>query len=143
MNPPRQRSVVPPVNGSGRRHELRSDGIRHHLIDDTDDLLTIFQAKMPSHHFADRIELVGTTGAPERRADSVLVQHPAEREVDDSFAEVVARESIETLDRLQVSAVPRRLELGVGATEIVAVENRPGVHAPTQQAAAYRAVHES
>src|SRR5271155_5675959 len=97
---------------------------------------------MPSHHFANRIELIGTTGAPERRADAVLVQHPPERELDDSFAEVVARESIETRDRLQVFAVSRPLELGVGATEIVAVENRPGVHAPAQQAAAYRAIHE-
>src|SRR5271163_418537 len=98
---------------------------------------------MPSHHFTNRIELVGTTGAPERRADAVLVQYPAKREVEDPLAVVVARESIETRDRLQVFAVSRPLELGVGATEIVAVENRPGVYAPAQQAAAYRAIHES
>src|SRR5271156_5373480 len=111
MNPPSQRSVVPPVNGGGRCHELRSDGIRHHFIDDANDLLTFLQAKMPSHHFADRIELVGTTSAPERRADSVLIQPPPEREVDDSFAVVVARESIQALDHLQILAVPGLLEL--------------------------------
>src|SRR5208282_537887 len=133
---------MPPGDGRGRSHELGSDRLGDHVVDNTDNLLAFLPAKAPSHYFANRIELIRTTSAPERGADSGLVENPAEREVDDPFAVVLASESIQALDCLQVLAIAGLLEFGIVASQIVASKNGLGVHAPAQQAAADRAVHQ-
>ena len=131
-----------PVEGRGRSHELGSDRLGDGGLDNADNLLAFLPAEVPSHHFANRIELIRTASAPQRRADSGTIQNPAEREVDDSFGVVLASESIQALDCLQVLTVAGLLEFGIVAPQIVAFKNGLGVHAPAQQAAADRAVHQ-
>src|ERR1700731_1400748 len=123
MNSQGKRSVTLQFDSRRRSHELRSDRIDDHFIDHAGNLFAFLTAEVPSHHFADWVELVRATSPPERRCDSGLIQNPSEREVDDAPAVVLASESIQAFDGLQVPAVSGLLEFGISATQSVAAKN--------------------
>ena len=128
---------MPPFDRRRRRsHELGPDRIDDRAVNDADNLIAFLAAQAPSDHFIDRIELVRTTRAPKSRGDCGFIQHPSQREVDDSFFVELAGELVQALDRFEVLSEARLLELGVGAAQIVATKNRSGVYPPAQQAAA-------
>ena len=79
--------------------------------------------------------------APKRRGDA-LIEHPAHREVDDALAIALLRQLIETLHCGEILRKARRLEFGIVAPEVIALELGFGAHAAGQQAAAERAIAE-
>ncbi len=60
----------------GRRHEFGSDRIRHCRLGYAHNLLALLPGKVPSHHFVNRIELIGPASPPQRGAHSRLYPAP-------------------------------------------------------------------
>ena len=95
----------------------------------------------PARHLIDRLQLAGMARAPKRGRDA-LIEHPADRQLNNMFAEAVLRQLIEPLHGGKILGEPRRLELRVGAAQIVTIECSIWPHPPRQQAPAERAIAE-
>ncbi len=77
-----------------RCHEFRPDWIGDRFAQDPVDLSLDGRIKPPAPHLVDRLQLVGMTRAPQRRGYT-LIEHPADRQVNDAFAEALPSEPIE------------------------------------------------
>jgi hypothetical protein len=78
--------------------------------------------KPPARHLVDWLQLVGMTCAPQRRGDP-LIEHPADRQVNDVLAETFLGETIEPLHGGEILTKSRLLEFRVRAAQVIAVEN--------------------
>jgi hypothetical protein len=105
-----------------RRHEFRSDRIADAIGEDAVDLHQRIAVQLPAHDLGDRIKLIGMSGAPGRDTQRLLIEHPAHRQMEDALAVLFTRERIELLDRMKILLQARGLELGIGTSQIVAVE---------------------
>jgi hypothetical protein len=114
-----------------RRHEFWTDWIGDLLPQDPIDLRFDGSIKRPTEDLADRLQLSGVACSPQRRSDS-LVEHPADRQMDDALAEPFLREPIEPLHGGKISTEPGLLEFGIRAAQVVAVEYRIRLHPPGQ-----------
>ena len=115
-------------------HELGPHRIRDRLCQNHPDVAHRLVVDAPPHGALDRRELLGPPRAPQRDADTRLIEHPAQRHVNDTLAEPLAGEPIEPVDRVQVLRKARQLEFRIVAAQIVAREPRVHVHAAGQQA---------
>src|ERR1700674_3612061 len=79
--------------------------------------------------------------APEGCGDA-LVEHPADRQMNDALAETLLRQPVELLHGSHILSEPGLDELRVTAPEVVASKNRAGLDASGQQASAQRAISE-
>src|ERR1700757_1722692 len=122
-----------------RRHEFRADWIGNRFAQNPMDLISGGGIQPPAGNLADWLQLRWMTGPPQCHRDS-LVEHPADRQMNDAFAETSQGELIEALHRVEILREPRLEKFGVAETQIVAVERRKRLHPPGQQAAAQGAV---
>src|ERR1700688_158138 len=76
-----------------RCHEFRADRIGDGLAQDLVDLGLGSCIERPASHLVDRLQLIGTTRAPQCRGDA-LVEHPADRQMNNALAETL-REAID------------------------------------------------
>src|SRR5205807_238786 len=97
--------------------------------------------ELPTRQFVDRLQLIGMTRAPQRRGDA-LVEYPADRQMNDAFAETILGETIELLHGGEILCEPRLAELRIGAAKIIAVEFAVRSHASGQQPPAQSSVDE-
>src|SRR6202011_5281339 len=77
-----------------RCHEFRPDWIGDRFAQDPVDLSLDGRIKPPAGQLVDRLQLVGMTRAPQRRCYT-LIEHPADRQVNDALAEALLSEPIE------------------------------------------------
>src|ERR1700732_3063282 len=124
-----------------RCHEFRPDWIGDRFAQDPVDLSLDGRIKPPARHLVDRLQLVGMTRAPQRRCYT-LIEHPADRQVNDALAEPFLRESIEPLHGGEILTEPGLPEFGIRAAEVIAVDKRLRPPPPGQQAPAQRAIAE-
>src|ERR1700677_1914154 len=122
-----------------RRHELRTDGIDHGLVYDAVDQIAPNLTERPARDTQGCLDLIRATAAPKRDADT-LVEHPAHGQMDYAPVKTALGELIELAHRLEILSQARRLEFGVYAPQIVAVEGGVGPNASAQQAPAQRPV---
>src|SRR5262249_7924664 len=78
---------------------------------------------------------------PQRGGDA-LIEHPADRQMDDVLAEALLRELIEPCHGGEILRKPRPLKFWIGTTKIITLEFAVRPHAPGQEPAAVRAVRE-
>jgi hypothetical protein len=123
------------------RHELRSDRIAHRLAQDPIDLGLCARIQPPARHFLDWLQLAGMARTPKRGSDA-LIEHPADRQLNNVFAETVLRQLVELLHGGKILGEPRVLELRVGAAEIVTIKCSIWPHPPRQQTPAECAISE-
>src|SRR3954464_2809921 len=71
-----------------RRHEFRADGITNRFAQISIDLGLGCGIELPIRHLIDRLQLIGPTRAPQPRSDA-LVEHPADRQMNDPLAETL------------------------------------------------------
>src|SRR5258706_10286961 len=81
------------------------------------------------------------TGTPKRSGDA-LVEHPADREMNDTLAEAFPGKLVEPLNSSQVLREAWRLEFRISAAQIVAFKYGIRPHASGKQAPAQRAITE-
>src|SRR6202034_3316925 len=97
---------------------------------------------LPVRNARNRVELVWLACAPERNAQRLAIQDPANGEIEDRFAIIVAGKGLERRDGGEILRKARRPEFGVVAAQIVAAEGRVSVHLAGKQAATERTIGE-
>src|SRR5229473_2270747 len=125
-----------------RSHEFGADRIGDGCAQDALDLRLGGRIERPPAHLVDRLQLVGAARAPQRGADP-LIQHPADRQVDDPLAEPSLRKAIEPFHGGQILRKARRLEFWIRAPQIVALEFAILPHPAGEETAAQRAIAQS
>src|SRR4029079_14351862 len=115
-----------------RSHELRADGTGNRVSQDAVDLRLVGSIERPTGYFGCRPQLVGITGAPQRRGDT-LVECPANGQVDDSFSKTVLGQLIQAVHGGEILSKAGLLKLRVGPSQVVASEDRVGSHSSRQQ----------
>ncbi len=115
-----------------------ADGVCDALLDDGVDVGHGLGVEMPVEDAECGLELLRTFGAPERDTDAGPVEHPADGEFGDGFAEALAGKRVEPTNGVEILGKTRRLEFGVEAANVV--EARLRAETAAEQAAAKRAV---
>lgn len=122
-------------SGAGGGGEVfGADGVCDAFGDDLVDGGEGFCVEMPAHDAEGCVELGGVFGSPEGDGDAGTVEHPADGEFGDGFAEALAGKCGEPIDGRQILRITRRLKLGVDAADVV--EAHVGAEAAAEQAAA-------
>src|ERR1700678_443157 len=102
-------------------HEFRADRIGNRLSQDAINLRLAGRIEPPPAHLVYRLELSRVARPPQRRADS-LIQHPTDRELDDSLAEALLRQAIKRVHGGEILREAGLLKFRVRAAQIVAWE---------------------
>src|SRR5712671_1035129 len=99
---------------SWRRHEFRSNGIADQVAQDPINFRLGGRIEGPATHLVHRLKLTGMASTPQRRGDA-LIEHPADREMNDVLAEPFLGEPVEPSHGGEVLRELRLLELWIGA----------------------------
>src|ERR1700730_14649322 len=124
-----------------RRHEFRANRLADRCVQDAVDLRLGGRIEPPPAHLVDRLQLAGVASPPQGRRDA-LVEHPADRQIDDALAEALLREPIEPLHGSEILREARLLEFWIGAAQVVAREFAVCPHPAGEETAAQRAIAE-
>src|SRR5271166_3696031 len=118
-------------------HELRSDRMGNRIAKDGVDRRKISFCQRPAADFLDGPELFRATCAPERDANTGLVEEPTNREMNHSLAKVLASVRVQFARGVQVLCELRLLELGIVGLAHVAFRKLPTcIHRAAQQSTA-------
>jgi hypothetical protein len=130
-----------PLLGSGyrRHHKGRRYRFDNAAFKDRVDFAPRPIVDVPAIDVADRIELPWMASAPQRDRRS-LIEHPSHRKRQDGFAEALAGELVQFINRSQILMEAWNLKFRIDVAEIVASEGRIRGHAAAQEAPAQRAV---
>jgi hypothetical protein len=71
---------------SRRRHEFGTDWIFNKLAYDSINFGQAGGIQLPSHHAVEGIELIGLSSSPKSGAHRLLIEYPAQRQMNNSFA---------------------------------------------------------
>jgi len=104
-----------------RCHEFRPDGIADGRLENAIDLRLRRCVEPPAAYTVDRLQLTRVACAPQRGRDS-LIQHPADRQVDDAPSELLLREFVELLYGRQILRETRLPEFRIAAAKVVTFE---------------------
>src|SRR5262249_23985087 len=106
----------------GRRHELGADGITDAVRHYATDFRQSSRVELPAHDIGHPIELARMPRSPQGGAERLMVEHPADCEMEDALTVGLPRKGIELLRGLQILLQAGRLKLGVDAAQIIACE---------------------
>src|SRR5438128_8294494 len=116
----------------GRSHEFRTDRIANTLAKNGVDRGEVVFVQGPTDHFRDWGELFRTTRAPERDADTRLIEEPTDRQMNRALPEAFASEGIQPICCTKVLGEMRLLKLGIaGLAHVVFRKLATCIHGAT------------